>query len=491
LPIIPTTHSGRAELTAKQEDPRILREQVALLYRNQPLSLAMVASLAALIAYFLASRDTSMAPGIGVWLAYMLIVAAGRAWLGLRFPRAAQDRDKSDVAWLNRYRVGAVLTGLGWGVLSPGILPGAPPESALFLMLTLAGIGAGAVPVLSPVRHVFNLYTAMVFVPLISTLFVISESFQLVFSALAIMFVLVLVRGASVMHDTLKESLSQRYAKEAALAQADAALADSSESNRRLLKEIAQRQLAEAALSHAHAAAEAANRAKSMFLANMSHEMRTPMNGILGMTELLLETPLDAEQRDFAMTIEQSASRLHRAIDGVLEYVSLEAGDARLEPVSVQPATIMRDAVEAGRPEAEEKSLRLDYVIEPDVPERIAVDVRHLRHVLHVLLDNAIKFTRKEGRVSLRLAHVDGKDAGHRLHLIVEDTGIGIPREKLHTLFEAFDQVDSGATRGYEGLGLGLALSARIATLMRGRLWVESDEGKGSRFHYEFPYEAI
>ncbi len=449
----------------------------------------MVAALAGLIGFYLASRDSGMVMAMTLWFGGMVAVVLGRAWLGVRFGAKTGPSGPAAEVWMRRLRLGMSLTSIGWGILSPLVLPHAPLESAVFVMLVLAGIGAAAVPVLSPVRHLFDLYAALIYAPLILTLFYLGGTFHTTFALITMMFVLLLARSASIMHDTLVESLRQRFAKEAALEQADHALAVSAEVNRKLVEEVAQRKLAEAELSTARTAAEAANRAKSLFLAHMSHEMRTPMNGILGMAELALETRLDDEQKDYLQTIHDSAQRLHNAISGVLQYVNLEAGQAQLHPVTVSTAALLFAGLEELRPDARARSLTLAADIADDVPPEIVVDAVLLRQALRVLLDNAIKFTRAGG-VKVRLERHAAHDAGSRLHLLVEDTGIGIARDKLATLFAAFNQIDAGYARGYEGLGLGLALGARIASALSGKIWAESEPGKGSCFHFVFSYEA-
>lgn len=464
---------------------------MALLYRHQLQSLVAMFCLAGLIWLFHAVYFPTAADGLALWFACMTTIFLGRAWLGFRFAARPLPPEDDAGIWLGRMRLGVMFTGAGWGALSPLVLPGAPVESAMFVMLVLAGVGAGAASVLSPYRHLFELYAALIYVPLVLTLFQLTGTTHTTFALVTVIFVLILARSANVMNQTLAESLRQRFAKEEALESADAALAVSAEANRLLTEEIAQRQFAELGLSRARVEAEAANRAKSLFLAHMSHEMRTPMNGILGMTELVLETRLDDEQKDYLQTIQDSARRLHNAISGVLQYVALESGDFRLSPATASTAEMLRTATEQCRPDAIAKSLSLTVDIVPDVPENVVVDAELFRLALGALLDNAIKFTRAGGEIKVRLQGEADAPDGKTLHLSVADTGIGIPQDKLENLFKIFNQIDNGYARNYEGLGLGLALTARIAAAMGGRVWAESAEGQGSCFHFVFRYEAV
>ena len=230
--------------------------------------------------------------------------------------------------------------------------------------------------------------------------------------------------------------------------------------------------------------AHQASQAKSAFLANMSHEIRTPLNGVLGMIELARSTPLSGEQREYLDAAQESAGLLLSVLNGVLDLSRIEAGRLDLDPAPFSVRQLVAESVRVFEFEAEQKSLALVWEIDDAVPETLVGDSVRIRQVLLNLLGNAIKFTRK-GSVSVRAAlDPDQRAEGVRLRWIVADTGIGVPAEKRAVIFEAFRQADSSTTRKYGGSGLGLAISARLVELLGGRIWVESEPGQGSVFHF-------
>ncbi|MCK5800024.1 MAG: response regulator, partial [Deltaproteobacteria bacterium] len=407
----------------------------------------------------------------------IIAIFIARLILVRRFYRAA-PRDDEIAPWEHHFFVTSVLSGFAWGAAWIIVFPKIGGNLRFLLIVLVSGLVAAGIATLGAILRVYLAYM----IPNLLGVFIASALWlpegRLLMLGLLVVFFLVMLRTGRSQEASIVRAIVLAVEKEALLdivrRRSDA-----------LIK-------ANTAAEEAREEALEASRAKSEFLANMSHEVRTPLNGVLGITELLLlDEELSAHQRDYLETIFSSGKVLLSFLNEILDFSKVEAGKLALEKLDFQPGALLFEVVRVHAAQAHQRNNELICDVSSDLDKRFFGDPTRLRQILSNLISNAIKFT-KDGEVVVRVQK--GKKIGKdivTLNFSVQDTGIGIPKTEQSHIFESFAQADGSTTRRFGGTGLGLAISSRLVNLMGGDLSLASDPGHGSTFSFEIPLERL
>jgi len=441
---------------------RLQEDVVQLLYRAEANAIAGHVAAVALVLWFQRGQlPRSLALGL---LAAVLGCAALRAGLMLRFKRHRQRPKADDLRLHSMIILGCAAA---WSTGFVAAYEHLDPARRAFMMMVLAGLTAGSLVTLSARMRSFALFSVTLLAPPILRLALGGEPMDLDLAVMGLLFLAFCLTGALKSSRQHTETLLKRY------------------QNQDIMADLAR---TKHELELAYQRSEAANQAKQRFLANVSHEVRTPLNGVLGITDMLIESGLRPDQLEQAEIVRRCGSNLLLLVNDLLDLSKIEAGRMVVESIPFAPEALLREVAELHQATAAQRGIALRLTVEPGLPARITGDPTRLRQVLNNLVGNAIKFT-DEGEVRMRAGLIVRGGAAW-LHMEVADDGVGIPSDRLDAIFESFVQADDSTTRKHGGTGLGLAITRELVRLMGGSVHVESTFGVGSSFRVEIPVSA-
>ncbi len=435
----------------------LLNRQVELLYRNVRLGQITAIINASFLVWI--AHDTFDSPALLAWWVVAVVVAGLRIALAARYNKHDEAERRNDVTlWRNRALFGAGTSGLVWSIGALLLMFGSETTLQLFTAFVMAGMVAGAVPVLAADKLAFRLYAW----PVILAVAIASlgtDLLHIAFSTMTVLFLLIATRSADYFYATLHDSFRLEHEKD------------------HLLENLEQ----------ARQQTELSNRAKTEFLANISHELRTPMNGIIGLGELLSLEELTVEQQELLAPLRRSSDELLRLINNLIELSALEAGHVALSPAPFAVVEMLRSLLASHQRTAQAKGLTLLEQDDPRMPPVLVGDITRLREIFTHLIGNAIKFT-EYGSITISALVASETDRSVNICFSVSDTGPGIAADKLALLGGLLVQSDGSAMRRHGGIGVGLPIARKLIELMGGSLSIQSKVDLGSRFSFTLPF---
>jgi signal transduction histidine kinase len=439
------------------DDSFVLGRRVALLYRNVLLGqIVSLVNATVLTGVALSLLDN---PVISVWWLAAVLIAGFRVMQAKAYNGESESARQADAAnWRRRVLYGVAASGLIWAAGGLLLMSQGNTHLQLFTAFVIAGMVAGAVPVLAADRTVFRAYAwPMTLAAIVGSLG--NDPLHIAFTVMAVIFLLAVTRSADLFHDTLHDTFRLEHEKDHLVENLDRA------------REVAER----------------SNRAKTEFLANISHELRTPMNGIIGMADLLALETINDDQRELLDHLRDSADILLLQLNHLIELSALEAGHVRLRPEPFVVHDLLDGLLSAQHKAATSKGLTIAIDADPALPGIVVGDLDHLRQVFQHLVGNAIKFTDR-GRIEIAARQVERTGKTVRIEFAVTDTGPGISAEALQAINGLLVQGDGSSIRRHGGLGVGLPIVRRLIELMGSELQIDSELGKGSTFRFTLPF---